>query len=147
MSHFPGGNSANEYSPFPPLFSRPGTRRGVSIAELVDEENSSSDTRGGVNRSSYTTARVNVSVVHPYPPLTISVVDVTPCPSGSEGLEVSRTMPLQSSLRSRRKAGPLTAPETIGQRVTRSTAKRKAAKDFETETRPSKRTKSLHSDE
>ena len=65
------------------------TRHGVTIAELVDEENSSPDTRGGINPSRSAATCVNMSSAHYYPPLTISVVDVTPRSMESEMLEAS----------------------------------------------------------
>lgn len=65
------------------------TRHGVTIAELVDEENSSPDTRGGINPSRSAATCVNMSSAHGNPPLTISVVDVTPRSIESEILEAS----------------------------------------------------------
>lgn len=168
---YPGGRSVNEYSPLPPLFNR--TRHGVSIAELVDEENTSPGTRGGVNRPSRSAATsVVVPTAHTYPPLSLSIVDVTPRSAvGPECPAQSRVIPLRSPprsppispasndrrrtasevgkipRRSKRKAASMTEFETTGQRVTRSITNRKAAKDSELETRPSKRAKSACTDE
>lgn len=165
----PGGRSVNEYSPLPPLFNPPPrTRHAVSIAELVDEENSPPGTRGGVNRPSRpATTHVNVRMTLPYPPLSICIVDVTPrcirepeCPGGSGVtsplLSLSRSPPASDRYqrcttsevgkfahRSKRKTVSVTASETTHQRITRSVAaKRKATKEFEMENRPSKRAKS-----
>ena len=74
-----GGHFDDETSPTSPLLSSATpTRRGISIAELVDEENSSPGTLGGVNAPRPTVTCTNVSSVHSYPPLSISIIDVTP---------------------------------------------------------------------
>ena len=138
----PGDRSANECSPSPPLFNQPQTRRGVSIAELVDEENSSPGTRGGTNHPSRPAAmHVNVPTACIYPMLSISIVDVTPPPTrGPEGPEASGVVPR----RPKRKTESLTTSEATGQRVTRSITKRKATKEPEIEATPSKRAKFVH---
>ena len=93
------------------------TRRSISIAEIVDEENSSLGTLGGVNTPRPTVARTNVSSVHSNPPLSISVIDVTTGPT-------------------------LATHEVPGGRVTRSSTKRKAADDSGVGGGPSKWMKS-----
>jgi hypothetical protein len=146
----------NEYSPFPPLLHRPRTRHDISIAELVDEENSSSDTRGGVNHISRTAVtRANVSTAHTYPQLSIcTVVALVVLPNRPQN---PSTPPVVNPLsrptcgarktprRSKRKAVSLTASEDSGQPATRSGIKRKATKDSETEIGSSKRAKSVRS--
>lgn len=160
----PGGRSANERSPLSPRFlSRSPVRHGVPIAELVDEEDSSPGTRGGVNPPYRPVAtHVNMSAAQNYPLITISIVDVTPRPTrGSGGPEAPGIRSSRSSTRSplvspgggnrlhtaggggktpRRstlRGVLLTAPEVPNQRVTRSSVKRKATED----SKPSKRMK------
>ncbi|KAF9652526.1 hypothetical protein BDM02DRAFT_3109068 [Thelephora ganbajun] len=89
-----GDRSTSEYSPLSPLFSHQSpTRHGVSIAELVEEESSSSGTRGGMHPPSRpAVTRANTSAAHSYPPLSISITDATPQPTRRE------IKPLRSSL-------------------------------------------------
>jgi len=86
-----GVGSDGERSPSPPLApSAAPIRRGVPIAELVDEENSAPGTRGGINSSRPAETFMNMSSAHSYPPLVISIVDVTPRPTGVSGNGVRR---------------------------------------------------------
>ncbi|KAF9788402.1 hypothetical protein BJ322DRAFT_630825 [Thelephora terrestris] len=163
----PGVRSASEHSPSSPRLSNQSpTRHGMSIAELVDEENSSPGTRGGVNHSSYlVAARRNLPATQNYPLLTISIVDATPHSTRSPGgPDVLGSRPLRSPprspwmspannclrttseggralRRSTRRGVPPTAPESPDQRMTRSRTKRKATGEFEVANGPSKRTK------
>lgn len=180
----PGGRSDDERSPSSPLFSSTTPiRHGVSIAELVDEENSSPGTRGGISSSRSPATRVNTSSVHSRPPLFISIADVTPRSVGRQIPGVSQTKPLRSSppspsetpkpftpwalgpsqspsmypasndhrhtasegedipRHSKRGKVSLTTPEVPERRVTRSSAKRKAAEDSEMGAKPPKRVK------
>jgi len=156
-----GGCSHNEPSPSSPILS-PVTpaRRGVSIAELVDEEDSSPGTRGGMNPSSSAPTCVNMSSAHSYPPVFISIVDVTPrfirrdpsespCLSRIESLRSpspSQSPPVSpassdyhhspSALRrsKRKRASDPATPEVPEGRVTRGSIKRKAALTENSET-------------
>lgn len=149
-----GGRSDNEPSPSSPILS-PVTpsRRGVSIAELVDEEDSSTGTRGGMSPSRSAATCVNMSSAHYYPPLSISIVDVTPhsarrdpsespCLSRIESLRSpsppqsppvspadSDYHPSPSALRrsKQKRASDPATPEVPEGRVTRGSIKRKAA--------------------
>ena len=74
-----GGRSDYERSPSSPLLSSIlPIRHGVSIAELVDEENSFSSTRGGMNASRSPARCANMSPADSYPLLSIIIIDVTP---------------------------------------------------------------------
>jgi len=153
-----GGRSENEPSPSSPLIS-PVTpaRRGVSIAELVDEKYLSTDTHGGMNPSRSAATCVDMSSAHSYPPVFISIIDVTPrsirrgpsespCLSRIESLRSpspSQSPPVspassdyhhtpsedgQTLRRSKRKrASDPATPEVPEGRVTRGSIKRKAA--------------------
>ena len=101
----PGGHLD---SPPPPLFShRTPARKSVPLAELVDEEGSSPGTRGGMRSfPSPATTQVNVSLAQSYPPISISIVDVTP--STRKVVSGAPEVPEIRSLRS----SPLPPPET-----------------------------------
>ena len=92
-----GGHSNDEASPASPLLHATPTRHSVSIAELVDEESTSPDTRGGVNAPRPTVACTNVPTVHSYPPLRISVIDVFTRGKPPTTLGVSQIKSLRSS--------------------------------------------------
>jgi len=157
-------------------------RHGVSIAELVDEEGSPPGTRGGMSSSRPAATCATMSSAQSYPPLSISIVEITPRPipeapevsemnsprsspsfpfkpPGSSTTHVpgpSRSPLVSSTDNDRRgttgKGGktprrlkpnriPLVAHEVPERRVTRSSAKRKAAEDLGMGTEPPKRMK------
>ena len=144
-----GGRSDYERSPSPPFHSSmTPVRHGVSIAELVDEENSSPGTRGGMNTSHSAATRVNMSSAQYYPPLSISITDVTPRPIGRDVSEIPRVLQtesprssLPSPRHSKRKRASPTTPEVPEGRMTRGSVKRKAAENSEMKTEFSKRVK------
>jgi hypothetical protein len=102
------GDRSDGYSPSSPLLSYlTPVRHGVPIAELVDEEGSSPGTRGGITSSRPAATCVNMSLAQSYPPLSISIVDVTPHPFGRESPEDPKTPDIESPCPS-----PPSPPET-----------------------------------
>jgi len=100
--------ATSEHSPLSPLFSRQTpVRHSVPLADLVDEEGSSPGTRGGMRSFPLlATTGANMSLAQSYPPLSISIIDITPHFTGkeiSETPEVPEVRSLQSS--------PLPPPE------------------------------------
>lgn len=151
----PGGHSTNGYSPDPLPLHQTTTRRGVTIGELVDEEDLFPDTRGGVNPFRPPAWDMPPRAAINYPPLSIVIIDVTPRPTGGpETTQASADAPLKPSSqgpstptphqgraahqggkapRSRgRKTVPQVAPEVPEKRVTRSGIKRGAPTEFGT---------------
>lgn len=133
------------HGPSSPLFSSPTpTRHSVTIAELVDEEDSSPGTRGGVGASRPLTTHVRICPVGSYPPLRIAVVDVSPpVPRVTNHGQSTPSVDEKVPRRSNRKVAPVAAPEVPGKDVKNRgrRAKRNATKDHGVDPRPSKRAK------
>ena len=107
FTQIPGGRLDSGYPPSSPLFShRTPARQSVPLAELVDEEGSSPDTRGGM-RLFPLPATTWAKVLQDYPPLSIITVDVTP-PFARRANPKAPEIPEDGSLRS----SPLPPPET-----------------------------------
>lgn len=95
-----GDRSSNDYPPLSPLSFHPtSTRNGVSVAELSNEETLLPGTHDGVRSPPPPAATCgNTLLAQSYPPLSVSVVDVTPhfTLRTLEAPEVSELKPLRS---------------------------------------------------